>query len=329
MDYEPPFLEKYKTLLQNSFAESKNDYSCYSFELPLIDLGKLNNLHHFERNECMEKIREAARKWGFFQVVNHGVSQQVLESLQYELIKVFHQPFEKKSEDIFLNLSDKSYRWGNPMATSLRQLSWSEAFHIPLTDISSMNSQHKTLRSTIEAFATIVAHLAENLAEILSQKSGIKPGYFHENCLPVASYLRMNRYPPCPVSSKVFGLLPHSDSSFLTILYQDQVGGLQLMRDGKWFGVKPNPNALIVNIGDLFQALSNGVYKSIKHRVIAAEKVERFSVAYFYCPSNDAVIQGCGTPALYRKLSFKEYKEQNEKDVKETGDKVGLSRFLL
>ncbi|KAJ7948478.1 Gibberellin 2-beta-dioxygenase 8 [Quillaja saponaria] len=244
-------------------------------------------------------------------------------------MKAFHQPFEKKREDIFLNLSAKSYRWGNPMANSMRQLSWSEAFHIPLTEISTMNSQHRNLRSTIEAFATRVSRLAESLAEILAQKSGIKSSYFQENCLPNTSYLRLNRYPPCPFSSKVFGLLPHSDSSFLTIVYQDRVGGLQLMRDGKWFGVKPNPNALIVNIGDLFQALSNGVYKSIKHRVVAAEKVERFSVAYFYCPSNNAVIQSCGTPVLYRKFSFREYKEQNDKDVKETGDKVGLSRFLL
>jgi len=53
----------------------------------------------------------------------------------------------------------------------------------------------------------------------------------------------------------VFGLLPHTDSSFLTILNQDPIGGLQLMKDGKWIGVKPNPQALVVNIGDLFQVM--------------------------------------------------------------------------
>ena len=63
----------------------------------------------------------------------------------------------------------------------------------------------------------------------------------------------MNRYPPCPLASKVFGLVPHTDSDFLTILFQDQVGGLQLLKDGKWIKVKPNPQALIINIGDLFQ----------------------------------------------------------------------------
>lgn len=77
------------------------------------------------------------------------------------------------------------------------------------------------------------------------------------------------------------------------------------------------------------QALSNGVYKSVEHRVIAAEKVERFSMAYFYSPSIDAVIESYATPPLYKKFTFGEYKDQIMKDVKEGGDKVGLSRFLL
>ncbi|KAI4322821.1 hypothetical protein L6164_022479 [Bauhinia variegata] len=263
-----------------------------SCELPLIDFARLNP-HCPEREECMKEIVEAARQWGFFQVVNHGISQELLESLQFELMKVFHRSFHAKTQENFLNLPAKSYRWGNPSAINLRQLSWSEAFHISFPDISKME-KHKSLRSKIEAFATTAAHLAETLGEILAQKLNIKSG----------------------------------DSSFLTILYQDQVGGLQLLKDGKWVDVKPNPQAVIVNIGDIFQALSNGVYKSIKHRVVAADKVERFSVAYFYCPSDDAVIQSNGIPLVYRKFTFREYKQQTEKDVKETGDKVGLSRFL-
>lgn len=77
------------------------------------------------------------------------------------------------------------------------------------------------------------------------------------------------------------------------------------------------------------QALSNGVYKSIKHRVVAAEKVERFSMAFFYSPSEEAIIQSQIKPPIYRKFTLREYRQQTEKDVKQTGDKVGLSRFLL
>lgn len=105
----------------------------------------------------------------------------------------------------------------------------------------------------MEQFATTVSDLAQKLAEILAEKMGHKSTFFKENCLPSTCYLRLNRYPPCPISPEAFGLMPHTDSDFLTILYQDQVGGLQLVKDGQRIAVKPNQEALIINIGDLFQ----------------------------------------------------------------------------
>lgn len=105
----------------------------------------------------------------------------------------------------------------------------------------------------MEQFATTVSDLAQKLAEILAEKMGHKSTFFKEYCLPSTCYLRLNRYPPCPISPEAFGLMPHTDSDFLTILYQDQVGGLQLVKDGKRIAVKPNQEALIINIGDLFQ----------------------------------------------------------------------------
>ncbi|KAK7335401.1 hypothetical protein VNO80_27220 [Phaseolus coccineus] len=328
MDYEPPFLETYKTLVQKHVGDSRNDCFCRTVErcdIPLIDLGRLS----LERDECMREIAEAAKEWGFFQVVNHGVPQEQLKSMQIEQKEVFYQPFVNKStqQGIFSTLSAKAYRWGNPFATNLRQLSWSEAFHFYVTDISRMN-QHEPLRSSLEGFATRMFSLAQSLSEILACKLNAKSNYFQEHCSAKSCFIRLNRYPPCPIS-KMHGLMPHSDTSFLTIVHQDQIGGLQLMKDGKWVAVKPNPHALLVNIGDLFQAWSNGVYKSIKHRVVAAEKAERFSMAFFYCPSEEAVIKSPIKPAIYRKFTFTEYKQQTEKDVKQSGGKVGLSRFLL
>jgi len=110
--------------------------------------------------------------------------------------------------------------------------------------------------STIEQFATTVSSLAQTLADILAEKMGHKSTFFKENCLANTCYLRLNRYPPCPTAFGIHGLMPHTDSDFLTILYQDQVGGLQLVKDTKWIAVKPNPDALIINIGDLFQVFT-------------------------------------------------------------------------
>lgn len=111
----------------------------------------------------------------------------------------------------------------------------------------------------MEPFAAKVAILAQKLAEILAEKLGHKSSFYQESCLPSTCYLRLNRYPPCPVPSDIYGLIPHTDSDFLTILHQDQVGGLQLVKDGQWIAVKPYPEALVINIGDLFQ-VANFIY---------------------------------------------------------------------
>lgn len=106
----------------------------------------------------------------------------------------------------------------------------------------------------MEKLAVAMSELARTLAGVLAENLGYsRRSTFPENCDESTCFLRLNRYPPCPFAPGTFGLMPHTDSDFLTILYQDQVGGLQLMKDSKWVAVKPIPGALIVNIGDLFQ----------------------------------------------------------------------------
>jgi gibberellin 2-oxidase len=147
---DPPFQEKYRSLFNDYTIVSKDkDDSLMNAndecELPLIDLQRLT-LEYSEREQCVKEIKQAASEWGFLQVVNHGIPQEMLKSLQYEQRKAFQHPFRKKAEDNILNLSANSYRWGNPRATCLRQLAWSEAFHVPLTDISRIGDAYKSLR---------------------------------------------------------------------------------------------------------------------------------------------------------------------------------------
>lgn len=121
------------------YHHHKSNSAVEEFELPLINLSHLLSPHEMERDKCVTEIVCAARDWGFFQVVNHGISEEVFNNMNYEQKKVFHQPFEKKVQKNFQNLSPDSYRWGNPKATCLKQLSWSEAFHISMADLSGMN----------------------------------------------------------------------------------------------------------------------------------------------------------------------------------------------
>ncbi|XP_075478535.1 gibberellin 2-beta-dioxygenase 8 isoform X1 [Primulina tabacum] len=327
---DPPFEQTYRNLF-NSILKEKNIPTdppvMEECQLPLIDLNRLN-LGDFEKQACKKDISRASKEWGFFQVINHGISAEILERMRHEQIKLFKKPFHEKTNSKDLNFSTGSYRWGTPSATCLRQLSWSEAFHVLLSDILGSGG-YNNLSSTMEQFAAMVSELAQKLVDLLAEELGCKSDYFKETCLPSTCYLRLNRYPRCPSYPDMFGIMPHTDSDFLTVLHQDHIGGLQLVKDGKWIAVRPNPEALIINIGDLFQAWSNNVYKSVEHRVVTNAEKERFSTAYFFCPSYYTIIESNMEPRVYRSFRFGEYREQVQEDVKRLGYKVGLPNFLL
>jgi gibberellin 2-oxidase len=186
----------------------------------------------------------------------------------------------------------------------------------------------------IEEVSTAMSQLAQQLASILTKElQGDDDDEMMMSCTRSTCFLRLNRYPPCR-GGGAFGLCPHTDSDFLTILRPlDSVGGLQLLKAGRWLTVKPNPAALIVNIGDLLQAWSNDLYRSVEHRVVAHSVRERFSVAFFLCPSYDTVIrprrwpEGSQIESVYRSFTFGEYRNQVREDVRLTGRKIGLPRF--
>lgn len=337
--FDPPFQEFYKKLFDDHFSneQSPQEYEIEAshhveeckFELPSIDLSRLNQ-GGIERKDCKREIAEASQEWGFFQIVNHGVSSEILENMGYEQVKAFKKPFEEKVNGLpEMMFPAESYRWGTPSATCLQQLAWSEAFHVSLTDISTVGVGATGLSMTMKQYAEIVSNLSVELAEILAEMLGRKSNFFRENCVPSMCYIRMSRYLACPYSPQVFGLMPHTDSDFLTILHQDHIGGLQILKDQKWINVSPKQDTLIVFIGDLFQAWSNGAYKSVEHRVIANKQFERFSAAYFLCPSYDTVIESCSESLVYKRFSFREFRQQVQDDVKRYGHKVGLSRFIL
>ncbi|KAG6419061.1 hypothetical protein SASPL_121270 [Salvia splendens] len=291
---DPPFEIAYKHLLEN-VPENNSLSTVEECELPLIDMQQLG-LGEAERQECKKLIARASQEWGFFQVINHGASRNVLENMRSEQVKLMRKPFQEKKAYKDLYLSDGTYRWGAPLPTSLKQLSWSEAFHVQLSDILDSRRSHNTnrLRSSMEEFVFAICEVAKELAEILAEEMGRETDLFQEACLPESCYLRLNRYPPCPNHSHLMGLMPHTDTSFLT-------------------------------------AWSNNLYKSVEHRVVVANPVkERFSTAYFLCPPTETVIESGGVGgAVYRSFSFGEYKKQIELDVKNVGQKIGLPRFLL
>ncbi|KAK9178612.1 hypothetical protein WN943_027804 [Citrus x changshan-huyou] len=145
-----------------------------------------------------------------------------------------------------------------------------------------------------------------NLTEIgqACQHDGFFQDYIHEwpsNPLSFRDYIdkalgkhehhmALNYCPPCPQPELTYGLSGHTDPNLITVLLQDDVPGLQVLRNGKWLPVSPIPNTFIVNIGDQMQVLSNDLYKSVLYRALVNCDKERISIPTFYCPSPNAVI---------------------------------------
>ncbi|XP_051128173.1 gibberellin 2-beta-dioxygenase 8-like [Andrographis paniculata] len=336
MDPDPPFETAYEELFatyDDATSGSPAAAVVEEQELPVIDLSPLMSREGDLRSSaaCKKQITEASKKWGLFQVINHGIPDEILGEMREEQIKLMRKPFTVKNNDWGPPSPERIYRWGTPGAKRLDQVSWMEAFHLQLGDHNHIFRNNYTLWSTVEKFAGGAHALALKLAAVLAEELGHPAAggrYFEEQCGRSSCYLRLNRYPPCPKygACGVCGIVPHTDSDFLTVLHQDDIGGLQLVNGGdrKWAAVKPVRGALIINVGDLFQAWSNDVYRSVEHRVVTDVEKERFSTAYFLCPSSDTVIPS----TVYHSFTFGDFRKQVENDVATYGTKIGLPMFL-
>jgi len=170
-----------------------------------------------------------------------------------------------------------------------------------------------TYRETYEKYGEEIMELTEKLLGLLSEGLGLDPNYIQTLNKEPLVQLRINYYFPCPQPDLVNGLRPHSDGDILTILLDDGVEGLQVRKDEQWFTVAPVPGALIINIGDLLQIVSNGKYKSAEHRVVANTTENRMSIVIFFMPESDVLIGPApelideAHPSLYKAIKAGEY----------------------
>ncbi|GAU21692.1 hypothetical protein TSUD_242640 [Trifolium subterraneum] len=129
--------------------------------------------------------------------------------------------------------------------------------------------------------------------------------------------IKINYYPPCPQPEQVIGLNPHSDGVVLTILLQiNEIQGLQIKKDGMWIPINPLTNAFVVNIGDMLEILTNGIYQSIEHRATVNSEKERISLAAFHIPYKCDIgptpsLVTPETPALFKTISAEDYVNGN------------------
>ncbi|CAH9086684.1 unnamed protein product [Cuscuta epithymum] len=290
-------------------------------KVPIIDIGSE------ETNHIIKEIARACEEYGFFLIKNHKVPQELCQSMLSAVTDLFHLP----SQDKALLVSDDStrevricnhYRKTDDKDDAQKKFSmWSEVFKHPWhpTDDSFADilpTDPSSYRNIVTAYAKEIGILMGELLSLMSQGLGLEDGNYLQKRLGKDPLCRAqaNYYPPCPNPDLTLGLGVHTDRDALTVvLPTPNVAGLQIMKDNKWVAVDPVPNALVVNVGDQLQVLSNGKYKSVLHRVVTNESQSRVSLAMFYGPDKDARIGPIedlideSHPPLYRNYYFREF----------------------
>ncbi|XVF08126.1 hypothetical protein REPUB_Repub06bG0198900 [Reevesia pubescens] len=229
------------------------DMSHLSSLIPVIDLSLLL----MGNEEELNKLDMACQQWGFFQVVNHGVAKKVLQKMKDAAAEFFELPLEEKNKKLkFWPKSPKGFE-----------------------DI-------------IEEYSNAIRKVAMELLKSFSLVLGMDKDALLGLHRQLVQACRVNYYPACSNPDQVLGISPHSDTNTLTILMQeDYVYGLQIKHNGEWVTVKPIPNALVVNVGDVIEILSNGKYKSIEHRAVTNNNKARISYASFLLPHDEVEIE--------------------------------------
>ncbi|CBI33969.3 hypothetical protein VitviT2T_002354 [Vitis vinifera] len=257
--------------------------------IPIIDMRKL-----MVDDDEMEKLHFACKDWGFFQLINHGV-EEVIEKMKMDVQEFFKLPLEEKNAyaqppnniegygQAFVVSQDQKLDWGDmlflfPLPASLRNMRlWPE--------------NPTSFRETLDNYSSELHRVSINLLRSMAKNLGVNPDKLASMFEDGTQGVRMNYYPPCVHADKVMGLTPHSDATGLTLLVQvNEVQGLQIKKNGKWVPIKPVPDGLVVNIGDIIEIMSNGEYKSIEHRAVVNPEKERLSIAAFHSPDHRTMI---------------------------------------
>lgn len=265
-----------------------------NLDLPLIDFAQLLGPN---RSQVLKSLAYACQNYGFFQVVNHGIPEEILSSMVNASKRFFEMPLSEREKYMSAD-TNSPVRYG----TSFNQTNdgvfcWRDFLKLmchPLPHVlSHWPSSPLDFRQLAASYAEETKALFQMLVEAILESLGVKTSekrteeekekedssILKELVEDGSQLMVVNCYPPCPQPDLTLGMPPHSDYGFLTLLLQDDVEGLQILHKDRWLTVRPLPGSFVVNVGDHLEIFSNGKYKSVLHRVLVNSTKCRVSVA--------------------------------------------------
>ncbi|OMP08408.1 Oxoglutarate/iron-dependent dioxygenase [Corchorus olitorius] len=284
-------------------------------QIPVIDFSLLAK---GDKDE-LKKLDFACKEWGFFQMINHGVREEVLHKMKAAVSSFFELPLEGKKK--YAKEVNEIQGYGQNFVVSEHQkLDWSDMIYLITVPPQNRNFKFWPLslpgfKEAVDEYSREIQNVAGELYANFSVLMGLDRDGLERLQGELKQGIRMNYYPVCSRPDLVLGISPHSDGSTFTLLLQDDdVNGLEIKHKDAWIPVKPMPNSLVINVGDATEIQSNGMYKSIEHRAMTNEEKPRISIATFVFPDDeqeigplDSMINDSHRPRMYRNIKYVDY----------------------
>ncbi|MGC8102487.1 2-oxoglutarate and iron-dependent oxygenase domain-containing protein [Metapseudomonas otitidis] len=300
--------------------------------LPLIDIAPLYGTDSAAWRDVATQIDAACRDWGFFYITGHGIPPERIDALLAAAKAFFALPeAEKLKIDITRTAHHRGYgaiatEQLDPTQPSDLKETFDMGFHMAADHPEVLAgkplrgpNRHPDLPGwapLMEQHYADMQALAQTLLRAIALALGIERDFFDARFAEPISVFRMIHYPPRHTarSADQPGAGAHTDYGCVTLLYQDDAGGLQVRNvNGEWIDAPPIPGSFVVNIGDMMARWSNDRYTSTPHRVISPLGVHRYSMPFFAEPHPDTEISclpNCSSadnPPKYPPVTSAEY----------------------
>jgi isopenicillin N synthase-like dioxygenase len=274
--------------------------------IPILDLAPLFASPRDPEaiSSLCTSLHHACRTFGFFYVINHGVSSQLQDSLEAAAKRFFSLPESSKLE-ISMSRGGRAWRGYFPVGDELTsgKPDLKEGLYfgselspddprclaaIPMHGQNLFPSQIPELRPLVLEYQQEMEKLGHTIMKAIAMSLGLNEEFFESECLidPVRLF-RIFNYPPSNDPTK-FGVGEHTDYGKITILKQSIHGGLEVRTpEGEWLSAPPVENSFVCNLGDMLQAVTDGLYLSTPHRVrnLYSHGADRLSFPFFFDPS--------------------------------------------
>lgn len=312
--------------------QDRGDFSV----IPILDVSPLYSGDAAAIQKVADTLRGYLETVGFLYVSGHDVPEASVQAVREASRRFFALP-----EDDKLKIRiDRNFRGYLPIASStivtssVAQVSkpnQSESLMImhevaaddpdavaekPLQGPNQWpdEGQVPDFRATIEDYVVRMDTLGRKLVSAISVSLGMAPGDLDPWFEKPTTFLRLLHYPTQPKEEGLFGSAPHTDYGFITLLAQDDVGGLEVRnKAGEWVAAPPVPGSFVMNVGDILARWSNNRFVSTPHRVINRSGRERYSQPFFFDPSMDhtiAALASCvpaGTTSVHEPVVYRDY----------------------